>query len=190
MAKRLSERHKKFVAAYLVSLNATKAAIAAGYSENGASVAGTRLLANARVQEAIERKGSDSLEKHGLTPDRTLRELARLAYFDPRKMFNSDGSCKQITELDDDSAAAVAGLEVAELFEGSGEQKHAYGLLKKYKIASKTAALDLAMKYHKLIGSDAPTANPVVQINIVAPQVEPRHNPADLKPEFDVIEGK
>lgn len=32
--------------------------------------------------------------------------------------------------------------------------------------------------------------NPLVQINIVAPQVEPRHNPADLKPEFDVIEGK
>lgn len=34
------------------------------------------------------------------------------------------------------------------------------------------------------------SVNPIVQINIVAPQVEPRHNPADLKPEFDVIEGK
>lgn len=43
------------------------------------------------------------------------------------KFFNSDGSVKQIHELDDDTAMALAGMNVCEVFEGSSDQKHAYG---------------------------------------------------------------
>lgn len=49
----LNAKQQRFVEEYLIDLNATQAAIRAGYSENGATVAGTRLLANASVAKAI-----------------------------------------------------------------------------------------------------------------------------------------
>jgi hypothetical protein len=64
-----------------------------------------------------------------------MQEIAKMAFFDPRKLFNSNGSRKLISEIDDHSAASIAGSEVCELFDGTGDQKHAYGLLKKMKLA-------------------------------------------------------
>ena len=68
----------------------------------------------------------------------------------PRKFFNPDGSPKHITELDDDTAAGLAGLEVKELFEGSGEHKCCYGLVKKIRIADKGINLERLGKYLNL----------------------------------------
>lgn len=70
-------KQQKFVRAYLGECNgnSTKAAIAAGYSENGASVAGTRLLANASVHAAIQR----GIDKVGLSTDDCLNHLAVIA---------------------------------------------------------------------------------------------------------------
>ena len=90
------------------------------------------------------------MEKLDITAERVIAELAKLAFFDPRSFFNADGSAKQVTELDDDTAMALAGMEVCELFEGNGEQKHAYGLSKKFKLADKLRALELLGKYLKL----------------------------------------
>jgi len=44
-----------------------------------------------------------------------------MAFFDPCKLFNSDGSLKLITEIDDQSAASIAGFEVCKLFDGTGD---------------------------------------------------------------------
>jgi len=52
----LSVKQKRFVSEYLVDLNATRAAKAAGYSEKTASTSGPRLLANVRVQAEIQRQ--------------------------------------------------------------------------------------------------------------------------------------
>ncbi len=92
-------------------------------------------------------KRADKLE---ITADRVLQEIARLAFNDPRNFFESDGSLKQIHDLDDDAAACIAGMEVIELFEGAGEQKHAYGLLKKIKIADKGQNLERLGRHLKL----------------------------------------
>ena len=67
-----------------------------------------------------------------------------------RKLFNADGSLKQVHELDDDTAAGLAGVEVVELFEGSGDDKHAFGLLKKFKLADKGINLERLGKHFKL----------------------------------------
>ncbi len=50
---KLTAKQERFVAEYLIDLNATQAAIRAGYAEKGASVEGTRLLANAKVAAAV-----------------------------------------------------------------------------------------------------------------------------------------
>jgi phage terminase small subunit len=76
--------------------------------------------------------------------------LLHLAFCDPAAFFEDDGSLKRIKDLDEHTRMAIAGIEVVELFEGSGEQKHAYGLLKKVKLSDKRASLELLGKHLKL----------------------------------------
>ena len=146
----LAPRQAQFVAQYLIDLNATRAAQRAGYSLKTAYSQGQRLLKNVEVQSAIQAAMDKRAEKLEITADRVLDEIAKLAFFDPRKFFEDDGSLKRIQDLDDDTAMSLARMEVIELFEGSGEQKHAYGLMKKIKLADKLSALEKLGKHLKL----------------------------------------
>ena len=151
----MTPKQTRFVAEYLANgLNATRAAISAGYSEKTADTQGARLLVNVKVVQAIEAKTNRILGKLEVTADMVVQEIAKLAFFDPRKLFNDDGSMKLISEIDDHSAAALAGFDVCELFDGAGDQKHAYGLLKKVKLADKTRNLELLGRYFKLFSPD------------------------------------
>jgi phage terminase small subunit len=151
MAKGLTKKQEMFVAHYLVHLDGKKSAIAAGYSAKSAECQASQLLQNPKVAQQIAKKHGKRLEKLEITADRILEEIAKIAFNDPRKFFNADGSPKDITDLDDDSAACVAGFEAVELFDGSqGDQKHVTGLVKKLKLADKLKALELAGKHKKM----------------------------------------
>ena len=141
-------RRKLFVEAYLTNGgNASQAAVAAGFSQKTAGAAGSRLLKHVDVVLTLQQRRKVVIEKMELTTERTLREIARLAYCDPRKFFYDNGAPKPIHELDDDSAAALAGMEVTEEYEGSGQDRVFKGFTKKYKLADKNAALEKAMKH-------------------------------------------
>lgn len=79
MAK-LNERHARFVEAYLIDPNATKAAIAAGYSKRTAGAKGHELLKKVEIQRAIEKGRKASELRTGVTIDRVRLELARVAF--------------------------------------------------------------------------------------------------------------
>ena len=147
----LTQKQRLFVASYIVERNATKAAIDAGYSAKTARSAGSRLLTDVAIRAAVEGHQTAVIEKvqteAGISLERTLREIARLAYFDPRKMFDAKGNPKSIHELDDDTAAVIAGLDVLEEWEGSGENRVLIGHVKKWKLADKKGALDMLMKH-------------------------------------------
>lgn len=112
------------------------------------------LMANgkvsARVAELRERITSIGIA----SAKRVLLEASRLATFDPRKLFREDGSPKPINELDDDTAAALAGLDVVEEWEGSGDDRQFVGYTKKYKVADKNSALEKLFKHHGLYEKD------------------------------------
>lgn len=55
---KLTPRQAAFIPEFLATGNATASAIAAGFSVKGASVAGTRMLRNASVQEALQARQS------------------------------------------------------------------------------------------------------------------------------------
>ena len=152
--RKLAPMQSVFVQEYLIDLNATQAAIRAGYSAKTAEQQGYQLLQKPSVQAAIAARQKERGERTSVTADRVLLEAARLALFDPRKLFNDDGSPKGITELDDDTAAAVAGIEVVEQFEGSGKDRVFVGYLKKYRIADKNSALEKLFRHHGLYERD------------------------------------
>jgi phage terminase small subunit len=70
---------RRFVTEYLVDLNATQAAIRAGYSANGASVTGCRLLADPKIRTLIEARNEKRAERVGLTADGVLEGIKRLS---------------------------------------------------------------------------------------------------------------
>jgi phage terminase small subunit len=157
----LLPKQTKFIAEYLISGNATQAAINAGYSQKTAYKIGAENLKKPQIasilaqkQTVIAARQDERLAKMELTEERIAREIARIAFFDPRKMFAPDGRPLSVTELDDDTAAAIGGLDVLEQYEGSGEDRRLVGLVKKYKISDKNSALDKAAKIRGMYGID------------------------------------
>lgn len=156
MAK-LSDKQIRFCNEYLVDYNGTQAAIRAGYSKKTAVEQASRLLINVKVAEYLKSKKIKIASKLEITQERTMQEIGRIAFQDARKFFNEDGSLIPIHELDDDAAAAIAGMDIEELFEYEDGVKNKIGNLKKIKRYDKTKALEMLAKHFKIY-SDAPDA--------------------------------
>jgi len=155
-----------FVKAFIANGgNATQAAIAAGYSAKTAKQTGSRMLTFVDVKAAVEAYRAHASERAGLSAERTLQEVARIAYFDPRRLFDEKGNLKLITDLDDDTAAGVASVEHLEEYQGRGEDRELVGHTKKVKIADKNSALDKAMKHFGLYDLDN-RQKPATQVNV------------------------
>lgn len=151
----LTPKQAAFVREYLIDLNATQASIRAGYSERTAHSQGPRLLENVGVAAAIKEAMDQRANTVQITAERVLLEVARLAMYDPRKFFSNTGEPLGIHELDDDTAAAVAGMEVIEQYENKGDgQREFAGYLKKYKLADKGPNLERLMKHLGLYERD------------------------------------
>lgn len=140
----LTPKQKRFVAEYLIDLNATAAAKRAGYSEKTACEQAARLLANVKVQAAVQSAMQEREKRTEITQDMVLRETAKLAFFDIRKMFDNNGKPLDISKLDDDTAAALVGLDVQDIADPDGDY---VGYVKKYKMADKIKALELLGKH-------------------------------------------
>ena len=141
----LTAKQERFVAEYLIDLNATQAAIRAGYSVKTAAEQSSRLLTNVNVMQAIDKAKEKRAIRTEVTQDRVLQELGRIAFFDLRKLYREDGSMKAMHELDDESAAVLAGVDVVEMKSGTADHSPLY--VKKAKIPDKVAALSLAMRH-------------------------------------------
>jgi len=77
---RLTEKQKRFVEEYLIDLNATQAAIRAGYSENTARQIGQENLTKPYIAEAIQKAMNERSERTRITADDVLRELEHIAF--------------------------------------------------------------------------------------------------------------
>lgn len=131
-------RRQLFAEAFLSNgNNATNAALVAGFSEKSAASQGARLLKHAKVQQLLEKRQTEVLDNLKITTERITLERARLAFFDPRKLFGKDGQLLPIHELDADTAAVICGFRVSQT--GGGEDQ--VTTTKDYKLASKDASL-------------------------------------------------
>ena len=77
--KQLTTKQAQFVAEYLIDLNATQAAIRAGYSEKTAESQGSRLLSNAKVAAAVAKAQEERAERTEVTQDMVVEGLLKIA---------------------------------------------------------------------------------------------------------------
>lgn len=113
--RKLTPKQQRFVEEYLVDLNATQAAIRAGYSPKTAGQIGEKLLKKAEIREALAERMKARQQRTEVTQDRVVKELAKIAFGDPRNVMTwgpSGVTLKASAELTDDEAAFVS--EVSE----------------------------------------------------------------------------
>lgn len=143
----MNQKQKTFASEYVIDYNATQAAIRAGYSERSAYSQAHELLKKPEVKKAIQELEEAASERTAITKDMVLKELARVAFVDPRKLFDEEGRPKDIRFLDPDTAAALSSVDIYEEFDYNGDEKELSGYTKKYKWADKLRALEMLGKH-------------------------------------------
>lgn len=141
------DRRARFAQEYVKDLSATLAAIRAGYAPKAAHVTASRLLSDAKVRADIDARLLKAAAVAEITVERTLKEIARIAYGDPRKLFDEDGNLRPLHELSDDTAALLASVESEEIYAGEGKERKAVGMTRKVKTWSKPKGIDQCMAF-------------------------------------------
>lgn len=105
----LNAKQERFISEYLVDLNATQAAIRAGYSPATAYSQGQRLLKHVDVMAGIQKAMDARSERTEITQDMVLRELAKIGFADMRKLLKWTGNR---TAMDIDHAEETGEIEI------------------------------------------------------------------------------
>lgn len=161
-----------------MDLNATQAAIRAGYSPKSANQNGPRMLVNAGISAEIARRQGEHVERSDLTASRVLEELRRVALSDVRTLFDENGELKPIYTQAAEQGATISGFEMVMKNATAGDGK--IDRVLKVKLWDKVHALEMAMKHLALLQPDRSEVKPTqvsVEVKSIAvlldgPQLE------------------
>lgn len=159
MAK-LTAKQQRFVEEYLIDLNATQAAIRAGYSAKNADKIGSELLGKTRVAEAVSKAMAARSRRTGINQDRVLRELAKVAFVNPTDVINIDEATLRDGANRDDTAA-IASVKVKRIPTEDGDI-----IEREIKTYDKIRALELLGK-HLGMFTDKLNVNAEMAVKIV-----------------------
>jgi len=140
MAK-LTDKQELFAREYLKDLNATQAAIRAGYSVKSAQEQASRLLSNVMVQSRISELKADRNEEVGIDAAYVLRRLVEIDQMDVLDILLPNGELKPIKEWPKTWRTTLSGMDVTEM---AGDDP---GFLKKIKWPDKVKNLELLGKH-------------------------------------------
>jgi phage terminase small subunit len=147
---KLTPKQRRFVQEYMRDLNATQAAIRTGYSPDSAESQASRLLSNAKVAAAVAEESKRQWDKIDVETGEILQALRRIAFADLGQAYDKDGKLLKVPEMPPEFRAALAGVEVDELFDWEDGQRNQVGTTSKLKTKDSVKALELLGKYRKL----------------------------------------
>jgi len=122
--KKMTPKQERFVSEYLIDLNATQAAIRAGYSEKGATVRGSELLANRNVADAVAVAKEKRSKRTEITSEAVLAELGKIGFANTEDYIRvtPDGDPYiDLSSLTREQAAAISEVAVDDHVEGRGQ---------------------------------------------------------------------
>ncbi|MGL3410582.1 terminase small subunit [Salmonella enterica] len=164
MAK-LTDKQELFAREYLKDLNATQAAIRAGYSEKTANEQASRLLANVNVQNFVAELKATRIEQTGIDAAYVLRRLVEIDQMDVLDIMTDDMSLKPVSDWPASWRRYLSGFYLAEMFEGRGDDREMVGILKKIKWPDKVKNLELLGKHVTVQAFQEQTATEITGAN-------------------------
>lgn len=159
MAKKLTKKQQLFVDEYLIDLNATQAAIRAGYSVNSARDIGCENLTKPNIQQAIAEQMAERSKRIGVNQDRVVSELAKIAFVKITDIIDSDGKIRE--DVSEDDLACIERIKYKRLDTeiGSSEERE-------IRLASKLKALELLGRHLGMWQQDKK-----IDVNVAMPVV-------------------
>lgn len=155
--QKTNDKQRMFVQEYLIDLNATQAALRAGYSAKTAKKQGYRLMNSEGIQEAVSTAMQERSERTGIRADRVLSELAKIGFANMLDYLDVDGDDVRVVlqGISRDQAAAISEIVIEERQHGE------IGKRVKFKLLDKRAALvdigrhiGMFVDRHELTGAD------------------------------------
>lgn len=136
MAK-LTEKQKRFCEEYLIDLNATQAAIRAGYSPDTSEAIGSENLRKPQLRARINAAIAERSKRTGVTADRVVRELAKLAFVNATDVIDTQhGTVLENASREDTACISAVKVKVGEDFTE-----------REIRLCDKTKALELLGKH-------------------------------------------
>lgn len=145
--RELTPKQESFCQMYTKHWTATRAAKEAGYSEKSAGLLGYQLLRIPLVQSRIKELTDAALKDIGVSRERVLTELSRIAFLDPARVYDEIGQLIPIREMPEDVRRAISKVKIFEEFAGRGDDRELIGFTKEVEFSPKKAALDSLGKY-------------------------------------------
>ncbi|CAN0620517.1 phage terminase small subunit [Burkholderia multivorans] len=139
----LTDKQRRFVDEYLVDLNATQAAIRAGYSKRTAASQGERLLRNVEVQAALAERMKAREQRTQVDADYVVRRMVEIDQMDVLDIMTDAMELKPVSQWPRVWRQYLSGFDLAEMVEGRGEDRELVGVLKKIKWPDKVKNLEL-----------------------------------------------
>jgi len=144
----LTPKQRLFVAEYLKDLNATQAAIRAGYSERTANEQGARLLAKVSVRQAVDIALAQRVDDVKIDAAWVLKRLADEATADIADLYDERGELLPVQDWPLIwRQGLVQGIDVEELFEGKGKDRVKIGTVRKIRLDNRVKRLELIGKH-------------------------------------------
>jgi phage terminase small subunit len=115
MESKLTDRQDRFCLEYIIDLNATQAAIRAGYAENSAMEQGHQLLQKTSVLERIKDLKESRSKRTQITADRVIRELAKIGFANIQDYIKTGNEAKDFSKISRRHAAVISSIKVTEI---------------------------------------------------------------------------
>lgn len=135
----MTDKQSRFCEEYVVDMNATQAAIRAGYSEHTAYSIANRLLRKVEIRDAIKELREDIQVRNQVSIDELVGELAGIVRVDPIDIISNSGKFKDLEKIDEDVRATLKSIQIVELVDGS--------IKTKVEFYSKLDAIEKLMRY-------------------------------------------
>lgn len=178
--KKMTAKQRTFVDEYLVDLNATQAAIRAGYAPKTAGVIGCENLKKLNIAAAIQKRMDARSERTGIKVDRVLIELGRIAFFDARELFDDAGNQANLSGLPADTAAAIANIDINSYLTESGD----LSTTTKFRILDKLRALELVGRHLRMF-TDKFEVNENLALSQIVKEIQGQEKAGILPPGED-----
>ena len=142
-----------FIMEYVKCLNATEAAIQAGYTINRdtAGDIGCEMLKKPKIIKAIRLQLDAKAKRTMLSADLIIKELLLIASANPRDAFDKNGDLKDIRDMPENLVRAISGFDIKEEYWGMGVNREKIGTVKSVKFWCKNKALETLARHLKLL---------------------------------------
>ena len=154
----MTKKQQLFCEEYLIDLNATQAAIRAGYKPESAGSVGSENLKKPEIRARIDKAMAERSKRTGVNADRVVRELARVAFVNASDVIDMN-KATVLNDASRDDMAAIASVKVKVIPGETGD-----GVEREIRLADKVKALELCGKHLGMFKDSPDSTAPVTVV--------------------------